>query len=86
MHSNYTSWLWIPKSACLGELGFPASVREVHQWGWQARVVKRIRDPSPLKRTFAEVVRGEELNWGRGWFPNRFGGGANNIGGEEVCF
>lgn len=82
-HIPLSSWLWIPKSACVGELGFPASDSEIHRLGWQARVVKRIREPPPLHRSFAEVVRGEAMDQGRDRYPRRFGGTGHNIGGKR---
>lgn len=76
-------WIWVPKCVCLGELGFPVRDREIRRLGRYARVVKRIGTPPPLKRSFAEVVRGESMDRGRGRFLRRFRGGSRNIGGKR---
>lgn len=71
------SWRWIPKSSSLGDLGFVARSCEVRRFGSQARVVRCVREPEPLLRSFTEDVREGAMDRGRGQFPHRFGGGAH---------
>lgn len=78
-----SEWIWIPKNVILGDLGFPARSHEIHRFGDLARRVKRSRDPPPLTRSFVEVVKGEEMEQGRGRYPRRFGGGGCNFGGKR---
>lgn len=51
-----SSWRWIPKLSVLGDLGFLAGRDEIQRFGATARVVRRICEPEPLHRSFAEVV------------------------------
>lgn len=70
----------------LGELGFPASSREVRRLGLRARVVKRVLDPLQFNRSFAATVMGEEMYHGRERFPRRFGGGGHHgVQGKRSC-
>lgn len=66
-------WHWIPKRVLLGELGFCASLRDIRRFGGKARVVRRNCSPPPLSKSFAEVVKGGEMDRGRGRLPWRFG-------------
>lgn len=74
-----TLWRWIPKRVCVwggGDLGFVARERAKSVgWGLRARRVRRILDPPPLTRSYAEAVKGEMMDHGRRRYLRRFGGG-----------
>ena len=68
-------WRWIPKRACLGKLGFVARASEVRRLGSRAQIVRRVRNPPPLQRSFVEAVKEGVMDRERGRYPRRFGGG-----------
>lgn len=78
-----SSWRWIPRLASIGEPGYIARKGEVRRLGFCARVVRRVLDPDPLSRTFAEVVRDGEMDRGHGRFSRRFEDSSRPIGGKR---
>ena len=53
-------WIWLPKPALFGEVGYPARPEEIQRQGWQARH-SRVQPPPPLVKTFAQAASSDDM-------------------------
>ena len=79
-------WIWIPKPATLGEVGYPARPEEIRREGWRARRVVRVRPPPPLPKSFASAVESKPMakDLGKGGRGPDVGGGFHRRFEEDM--
>jgi hypothetical protein len=56
---------YVPKLGLASESGYPARPEEIRWPGSQARHIRRVGEPPPLSRSFAQVVREGKMAWRR---------------------
>jgi hypothetical protein len=54
-------WVWISKASVAQGIGYPASKIDVQRYGHRVRRVKHIGPPSPLLKSFADIVRVDRM-------------------------